>query len=322
MALPALQPTEPYLDDDEPEGFVLRIVERADGTVEEQQLPLTMELLLHPREGDKMTQSDFHSLLLSSLLERIRCLEPGVAVFTDLLFCWDRPGLPDAAPDVAVVAGLSGTRIEITNQVQGKFDVASFGRRPHLMIEVVSPRHKRLREKDLKHNVKDYARAGVREYLIVNPGRMYSMAPLQLLGYRLEDGSEYTEIEPDEQGRILSETTGLLFGSDPDRRWIEIFDAATGERVLDAQEARERAQQEAARAEQEAARAEQQTARAEQEAARAKQQTARAEQEAARATQQTARAEQEAASRKAAEARAQAAEEKLAKLEARMRRRR
>ncbi len=71
MALPALKPEEASLDD-ESEGSVFRLVELADGTVEEQQLPLTLELLLHPQEGDKVAQNDFHSLFLGSLLERVR----------------------------------------------------------------------------------------------------------------------------------------------------------------------------------------------------------------------------------------------------------
>ncbi len=298
MALPALKPEEAYLDD-ESEGSVFRLVELADGTVEEQQLPLTLELLLHPQEGDKVAQNDFHSRLLGALLERVRSLEPDVAVFTDLIFRWDKLGLPDAAPDVAVVAGLPGTREEITEQVQGLFDVASLGQRPHLAIEVVSPQHRDLRKKDLEINVADYARAGIREYLVVNPGGRHSKAPLQLLGYRLEGGPEYTEIEPDEQGRILSETTGLLFWSDPDGRRLEVFDAATGERVLNAKEARARAEEEAARAEEEAARAEEEAAARKAAEARAK-------------TAET-RVEEEKAARKAAE-------EKIAQLEALLRR--
>jgi Uma2 family endonuclease len=253
MSLLALTP-EPevaYLaDDDEPESSVLRVVELPDGSIEQQQLPLTLELLLHPREGDKVTQNDFHSLFLRALGDRLeRRLErqPGVAVFSDLIFQWDRLGLPDAAPDIAVVAGLEGTREEITNKVQGKFDVVAFGRRrPHLVIEVVSPQHGRLRKKDLEINVEDYARAGVEEYLIFNQVRRRLPQSLELLGYRLGGGPKYTPIVPDRQGRILSQTTGLLFWSDPERRRIEIYDAATGKRLLSSREEEARADAEAA----------------------------------------------------------------------------
>jgi colicin import membrane protein len=239
MALLALQrdpeaETTYFADDDPPQGCVLRVVELEDGNVEQQQLPLTLDLLLHPQEGDKMVQTDFHSFFLGSLIERLRCLElvPGVAVFTDFLFQWDKLGLPDSAPDVAVVAGLEGTREKIADRVEGLFKVAAFGKRPHLVIEVVSPEHGYLRKKDLEINRVNYARAGVKEYLVVNPIRRHSTKPLQLLGYRLEDDPEYTKIKPDEHGRILSETTGLLFWSDPKGRRIEIFDAATGKRLL------------------------------------------------------------------------------------------
>ncbi len=244
MPLPAVRP-EPEADrsfledDDEPQGCVLRVVELVDGSVEEQQLPLTLELLLHPQEGDKVTQTDFHFSLLVSEVGRLRRWlerEPGVAVFSDLLFKWDRLGLKDSGPDVAVVRGLPAPRKEISEQIGGTFDVARWGVRPHLAIEVVSPEHGRLRRKDLKDNLDIYARAGIEEYLIINPIRLSSEEPLQLLGYRLGGGSTYTEIQPDARGRIFSQSTGLLFWSDPAERRIEIFDRATGERLLTAEE--------------------------------------------------------------------------------------
>ncbi len=259
MALPALKPDPEetrLAADDEPQGCVLRPVELPDGNVEVQQLSLTLELLLHPQEGDKVTQTDFHFSLLVSIVGRLRRrLErtPGIGVFSDLLFKWDRLGLKDSGPDVAVVRGLPAPRKEISEQIGGTFDVARWGARPHLAIEVVSPEHGRLRRKDLKDNLDIYARAGIEEYLIVNPLQLGSDEPLQLLGYRLGSGPKYTEIQPDAQGRILSQTTGLRFWTDPEGRRIEIFDQATGERLLEPEEVDARANAAEARAEQEKA---------------------------------------------------------------------
>ncbi len=300
MPVPAVQPEpeayELFLEeDDEPQGCVLRVVELPDGSVEEQELPLTLELLLHPQEGDKVTRTDFHFSLLVSVVDRLRRrLErvPGVGVFSDLLFKWDRPGLKDSGPDIAVVRDLPARRKEISEQIEGTFDVATWGTRPHLAIEVVSPEHGRLRRKDLKDNLDIYAKAGIEEYLIIHPIRLGSKEPLQLLGYRLGGGSRYAEIQPDAQGRILLQTTGLLFWSDPGERRIEIFDQATGERLLTSTE----------------------------EAARADAAEERLEQEAAARQAAEARVEEEAAARQAAEARARAAEEELERLKALSRR--
>ncbi len=269
MSLPALQAEpefEAYPDDDEPQGWVLRVVELPDGRVEEQQLPLTMERLLHPEEGDKVTQTDLHVSLLVSVLGRLRrWLErsPGVGVFADLLFDWNRPGLKNSGPDIAVVRDLPASREEISEQIGGTFDTAAWGVRPHLAIEIVSPEHGRLRDKDLKDNVDLYAQAGITEYLVFNPVRLGSKEPLrqrrtkpalQLLGYHNRTpGTPYTRIQPDPQGRILSRTTGLSFWSDPDARRIEIFDRATGKRLLTGKEQEARADAEAAARQAEAA---------------------------------------------------------------------
>ncbi len=249
MALPALNP-EPEAEenclavDDEPQGAVLRVVELDDGSVEEQELPLTMELLLHPQEGDKVTQTDFHLTLVFSVLGRLRrWLErtPGVGVFSDLRFDWHREGLKPSGPDIAVVQGLPATRAEISEQIGGTFDTTFWGVRPHLVIEVVSPEHGRLRKKDLEENVDVYARAGVEEYLVFNPIRIGSEEPLELLGFHLAGGLRYSEIQGDPQGRILSQTTGLFFWSDPNARRIEIFDQTTEKRLLTDEEEKARA---------------------------------------------------------------------------------
>jgi Uma2 family endonuclease len=249
MALPALK-IEPEFeetdlaDDAEPQGCIFRVVELDDGTVAERELPLTMERLLHPQEGDKVTQTDFHLSLLVSVLGRLRrWLEPkpGVGVFADLRFAWNRRGLGPSGPDIAVVKGLSDPRQEISEQIGGTFDTALWGTRPALVIEVVSPEHGRLRKKDLEENVDIYARAGVEEYLIFNPIRIGSTEPLELLGYHLAGGLRYTEIQPNLQGRILSRTTGLCFWSDPGARRIEIFDSSTGARLLSDDEEKARA---------------------------------------------------------------------------------
>ena len=56
-------------------------------------------------------------------------------------------------------------------------------------------------------------------------------------GYRLGRKRTYEPIQPDEMGRLLSETTLLLFGISAAGDRLEVFDARTVERLLDLDEA-------------------------------------------------------------------------------------
>ena len=61
-----------------------------------------------------------------------------------------------------------------------------------------------------------------------------------LLGYRLGRDGRYRQIKPDAQGRLLSEATGLLFGVGEEGQTPIIFEAQTGERLLDPKEQADR----------------------------------------------------------------------------------
>ena len=54
----------------------------------------------------------------------------------------------------------------------------------------------------------------------------------------MDKSGRYQPIVPDAEGRILSRTTGLLFGISPDGNAPQVFDAATGERILTSREVR------------------------------------------------------------------------------------
>ncbi|MFL6260643.1 MAG: hypothetical protein ACJ76Y_13090 [Thermoanaerobaculia bacterium] len=80
--------------------------------------------------------------------------------------------------------------------------------------------------------------------LLVDTPRRATGHRFRIKGYRLGLGRRYKALEPDEEGGILSETTGLRFGVSQDGRKIEIFDSA-GKRLLTSEEAREQAAREA-----------------------------------------------------------------------------
>jgi hypothetical protein len=129
------------------------------------------------------------------------------------------------------------------------FDVRKEGTRPALVIEVVSdePEHS---SADHEKKVGIYERAGIAEYLILDPPN----PSCRLTGHRLDAAGRYRPIPPDSGGGLLSATTGVRFLVAPEGRSLHLFEAATGERLLDSREGRLRAEQEVSRLQMEVAR--------------------------------------------------------------------
>jgi Uma2 family endonuclease len=240
------------LPDDELSDIVLlqRWVERPDGRMELLEIPLTPEDFLNPRYGDKWLQGREHSELtleLFELLKRRFEAQPDVVVMSDVQHRFG-PRLDKPCPDVSVVRG-----VRDPGKIQDSFDVRKVGVRPCLLIEVVSPKDPRIRRVDEEDKVQLYERVGIPEYLLVRPRRKggREIGPLlRLRGYRLGPDGRYQPIEPDEKGRILSQTTGLRFAVSPSGDRIDVFDARTGRRLrrpVELEEARKAAETKAAR---------------------------------------------------------------------------
>jgi len=218
--------------EEEPSGISVlqRWVERADGRMELLELPLTPELFLDPQLGDKMVQGNPHVRAIFALYELISrhlSSEPGTYVFSDLKHLIG-PGL-GPAPDISVVRGLAPDR-----------DFESYDLRsevpPCFVIEIVSPSNARIRRTDEVDKVKVYEKVGIEEYLLVDLPRRANGHRFQLKGYRMGPDRRYQPMQPDEQDRFASETTGLAFGVSPDGGRIDVFDLDTGERLLNAVE--------------------------------------------------------------------------------------
>jgi hypothetical protein len=76
--------------------------ERADGSVTYEQVPLTLEDVLHPQEGDHIMQNEEHidwCFYLYAALRHLLRRDPLAVVFQDMLFLWDVPGLQGHSPD-------------------------------------------------------------------------------------------------------------------------------------------------------------------------------------------------------------------------------
>jgi Uma2 family endonuclease len=323
---PASAPGAPPADD--PFRYGWRFVPRPtpDNPHHLEQVPLTLEDVLHPEVGDFIVHSDRHEtdrMYLTAVL-RARLEESGAAiVLSDVRIAWDVPDLRPHGPDVMVIPGI------VERQDWSTFDVAVEGARPALIIEITSPE---TRENDLEIKVDHYARAGVPQYVIVDNQSRRGARRLRLLDYRLVDGV-YRLHQPDAAERVHLVIADLWLGIEGDH--VVCYDehgAAFGDYatvVRRAKEAERRARREAAAREAEArlrAAAEEQARR---EAERAQREAAareaearlraaaeeQARQEAERAQREAERARREAAAREA-EARLRAAAEEQARQEA------
>jgi Uma2 family endonuclease len=223
--------------------------------------PLTEDEFLHPKEGYHLPSNTFHEdtrTEIKEILQRRYAKREDAAVFGDLIIKWGIKGLRQHCPDVCVVFGLHNKE-----QYRSEFIVPEEGTKPAIVMEVVSPRY---RKTDRETKVKQYARAGVEEYIILDRRRQRGELIDEVLGYRLEAGN-YVPITPDEAGRIYSQNLDIWLGMLGGK--VTLFEGRTREPLLTSQALEQLAEQEYQRAEQEYQRAEQEYQRAEQERQRA-----------------------------------------------------
>jgi Uma2 family endonuclease len=215
-------------------GWRSRYVRLPDGEVIEEQIPLTAEDLLDPQDGDVVGQSEHHFFLLILLAEMLRRYytdQKEVFVAGDLKMLWRIPGLKNPAPDIAVIPGVRDREAD-----RKSFDVVAEGTRPWLVIELVSSTDEETRNNDYDKKVRIYERARIPEYLILDPPTSYTEGRFLISGHRLGPDGLYRPIAPDSQGRLLSETTGLLFAPPVSGCAVQVFEAATGTPLLSAME--------------------------------------------------------------------------------------
>lgn len=236
--------------DKEPSGIPVlqRWVELADGRMELLELPLTPELFLDPQLEDKMVQGSIHSRVVLMLQERLTRHfrnEKDTFVTSDLKHLLGS-GLPGPAPDISIIRGWREPELGVES-----YDLRETGIPPCLVIEVISPSDARLRRTDEVDKVNLYQRVGVREYLLLDTPRRSNGHRCQFRGYRSGPDGRYRSIEPDSEGRLISETTGLAFGVSAEGDEVEIFDLASGNRLRSPVEEEEARQVAEARAERE-----------------------------------------------------------------------
>ncbi|MBL8794585.1 MAG: Uma2 family endonuclease [Planctomycetia bacterium] len=216
-----IQPLQPQAD---PFRYGWRYVrnERPDGSVEFDQVPLTLEDVLHPQDGDVLPQNTPHDRDWTYLGEVLRgqvADDPTALITSDLIIVWDVPGLKHHSPDLGVIFGVRDPQAK-----RSSFSVAEEGVRPALLIEIVSPAY---RVNDVVTKVDHYHRAGVPWYVIVDREDMDG--PVRLIGYRAEmDG--YVQLPLDARGRLWLEPVGVWLGTQGNR---VVCYSETGEEIGD-----------------------------------------------------------------------------------------
>ncbi len=277
---PEIEPAEAEPELDGPEhdpyyyGWRPSWEKTADGEEKRHWIPLTYQDLLDPQEDDVIAEDTIHRKVtedLAGILERRYRGRPSVAVWRNLKILFTIPGLTTGpAPDISVVEG-----VEDRDRRRRSF---RFGQEPgqvKLAIEVVS---KSSVKKDYQDLLDIYAPLGVEEYVAIHPLGPYSEGPFQLTGWRLDPhAGKLRPIPPGPQGRIPSQTTGLLFGTGKDAWGLAVWDAATGERLRWPQEQATWQEQRAEQAEHEKQQAEQRAEQAEHEKQQAEHEKQQAE---------------------------------------------
>ncbi len=220
-------------------------VETSRGT-ELQEVPLTLDDLFDPQEGDLVTHSILHGDIISTTKEMIRQAfrargRNDVLVCDDVKMLWKDTDLPQIGPDIAVIPG-----VEDPTRNRDSFNEREEGSGPVFVLEVIS---KSTGDFDYNDKPSIYRRAKVTEYFILDPLE----TPWKLLGWRLYlETGRYRKLRADKQGRVRSETLSLFLAVAPEGDRLVLVDVATGEELRDLGEEVEARQAAESRAEMEA----------------------------------------------------------------------
>src|SRR5487761_210712 len=235
LLVPPLPPTPPPQEETPFYGW--RYLRRRDAEGREylEEVPLTLEDVLYPQEGDEKPMRPQHQIECAYLANVLRTRfadDSTVAVLSDCLIDWGVAEQRNHEPDIAVFREV---RIP-PNPRQGTFRLSPSGGRIALVIEVVSPD---TRENDVVRKTVDYHRLGVPLYGMID--QQHEEGARHLHGYRWTP-SGYEELPLDAGGRLLLEPVGLQLALEDG--WLACYDAVTGERLGDYQEIAATLQQE------------------------------------------------------------------------------
>jgi Uma2 family endonuclease len=195
--------------DTEPIHYGWRFVRRdlPDGNYTVEQIPLTLEDVLHPEEGDQVTHSDAHQRrwrYVCNVFNAQLSQDSTAVVLDDVRIKWDNPDIKPHGPDIMVIFSVRERKNWST------FDVATEGVRPTLIVEITSPETRTI---DFVYKRDEYEFANVPLYIIVDSVTRRGKETLRLFGYTLTQNG-YQVLAPDAQGRLWLEPVRLWIGID------------------------------------------------------------------------------------------------------------
>ncbi len=199
-------------------------VKQPDGRVELEQVPLTLEDLLFPEEGDFEVHYESHDEFcryLKTIFKSRVDHDPMGKVLSDCRVRYDVPGLEPLGPDVSVFSNLRN------DWNGGTLEVVETGARPVLVVEVTSPD---TRKNDFGIKKDYYHRAGVTLYVIVDARPGPKGRRVKLHGFR-HTPEGYDPLPLDDQRRLRVEPLGIWLAIEEDR--IVSFDGETGQPIGD-----------------------------------------------------------------------------------------
>jgi colicin import membrane protein len=205
-------------------GWRYVTVKQSDGRVELEQVPLTLEDLLFPEEGDFAVQYPSHindCRYLMMVFQTKLAGDPEALVLHDCRVDWNLPGVRPLGPDIAVFLGVPN---DFDRGTLGLFKDAAI---PVLVVEVTSPD---TRKNDFGIKKDYYHRAGVPVYIIVDARPGPKGRRVKLHGFR-QSPEGYEPLPLDDQGRLWVEPMGLWLAI-ADRR-VVCIDGETGEPIGD-----------------------------------------------------------------------------------------
>ena len=130
------QPAAGQPDDPFRYGWRYVRVQQPDGTETSDQIPLTLEDVLHPETGDFIVQTDPHdndSAYLKYVFKSRLANDPHAAVISDCRVDWNLSGIKPLGPDVAVFFDVMHHRLWATLNVAAERVTTA------LVVEVTSP---------------------------------------------------------------------------------------------------------------------------------------------------------------------------------------
>ena len=178
-------------------------------------MPLTLEDLLFPEEGDFVVQTEGHRrdwVFLSLVFNAQLADDPTAIVLADCRVDFNLPKVRPLGPDVVVIFGVK-RHIDWAT-----LDLAAEGARAALVVEVVSPD---TRSNDFGIKKDFYFRARVPIYVIVDWTVSEGRRKISLLGHRWTP-TGYEPLPADEHGRLWLA---------PVRVWLGTAETVYGERV-------------------------------------------------------------------------------------------